>query len=100
MARDVAAVRSVACRLTELEQLWCGRIARIDELLASGTDQEDRTMPVPYIQQDLDTLTITAEFAVPVERIWQVYADPHQLERVWGPPTHLAAVVDSRPAAA
>ena len=37
----VAAVRSVASMLTELEQLWRGRIARIDELIASDTDQED-----------------------------------------------------------
>jgi DNA-binding transcriptional ArsR family regulator len=32
---DVEAVRSVASMLTELEQVWRGRIARIDELLAS-----------------------------------------------------------------
>ncbi len=38
---DVEAVRSVASMLTELEQLWRGRIARIDELIASNTDQED-----------------------------------------------------------
>ena len=38
---DVKAVRSVASMLTELEQLWRGRIARIDELIASDTDQED-----------------------------------------------------------
>ncbi len=38
---DVEAVRSVASMLTELEQLWRGRIARIDELIASDTDQED-----------------------------------------------------------
>ncbi len=46
-------------------------------------------MPVTDVQQDLDnlTLTITADFAAPVERIWQVYADPRQLEKVWGPPT-------------
>jgi DNA-binding transcriptional ArsR family regulator len=31
---EVAAVRSVAALLTELEQLWRGRIARIDELIA------------------------------------------------------------------
>jgi DNA-binding transcriptional ArsR family regulator len=37
---DVAAVRSVAGMLTELEQAWRGRIARIDELLASDTDQQ------------------------------------------------------------
>jgi uncharacterized protein YndB with AHSA1/START domain len=44
-------------------------------------------MPVTDVKHDLDTrtLTITAEFAAPVERIWQVYADPRQLEKVWGP---------------
>ena len=53
-------------------------------------------MPVTDVQQDLDnlTLTITAEFAAPVARVWQVYADPRQLERVWGPPTYPATVVD------
>jgi DNA-binding transcriptional ArsR family regulator len=37
---DVEAVRSVASLLTELEQVWRGRITRIDELLAAdpGTD--------------------------------------------------------------
>ncbi len=45
-------------------------------------------MPVSDVQHDLDalTLTITADFAAPVERVWQVYADPRQLERIWGPP--------------
>ncbi|WP_018602922.1 helix-turn-helix transcriptional regulator [Mycobacterium sp. 155] len=38
---DVAAVRSVASMLTELEQVWRGRIARIDELIVSDTPQED-----------------------------------------------------------
>ncbi|MDQ3900331.1 MAG: SRPBCC domain-containing protein, partial [Actinomycetota bacterium] len=53
-------------------------------------------MPVTDVQHDLDnlTLTITADFAVPVERIWQVYSDPRQLEKVWGPPTYPATVVD------
>lgn len=37
---DVEAVRSVASMLSELEQVWRGRIARIDELIASDTDQE------------------------------------------------------------
>ena len=32
---DVEAVRSVASLLTELEQVWRGRIARIDELIAA-----------------------------------------------------------------
>lgn len=53
-------------------------------------------MPVTDVQHDLDklTLTITADFAAPVQRIWQVYADPRQLEKVWGPPTYPATVVD------
>src|SRR3954452_18106586 len=53
-------------------------------------------MPVTDVQQHLDnlTLTITADFAAPVERIWQIYADPRQLEKVWGPPTHPATVVE------
>ena len=38
---DVAAVRSVAAMLTELEQVWRGRIARIDALISSDPEQED-----------------------------------------------------------
>jgi len=38
---DVTAVRSVAAMLTELEQVWRGRIARIDELIASDETKED-----------------------------------------------------------
>lgn len=53
-------------------------------------------MPVTDVSHDVDTmtLTITAEFAAPVARIWQVYADPRQLEKVWGPPTYPATVVE------
>jgi DNA-binding transcriptional ArsR family regulator len=40
---DVAAVRSVASMLTELEQVWRGRIARIDELISSDTTKSDTT---------------------------------------------------------
>ncbi|GAB5901604.1 metalloregulator ArsR/SmtB family transcription factor [Mycolicibacterium mageritense] len=36
---DVAAVRSVASMLTELEQVWRGRIARIDELISFDTEE-------------------------------------------------------------
>jgi len=41
---EVDAVRSVASMLVELEDLWRGRIARIDELIASTT-------PIPTIQE-------------------------------------------------
>ena len=40
------------------------------------------------------TLTIVSEFDAPVARVWQVWADPRQLERWWGPPTYSATVVD------
>lgn len=58
-------------------------------------------MPVTDVQHDLDalTLTITADFAAPVERVWEVYADPRQLERVWGPPDYPATFVDHELAA-
>jgi uncharacterized protein YndB with AHSA1/START domain len=53
-------------------------------------------MPVTDVTHDIDTrtLTITAEFAAPVERIWQVYADPRQLEQVFGPPSYPATFVE------
>jgi uncharacterized protein YndB with AHSA1/START domain len=36
------------------------------------------------------TMTISAEFDAPPERVWQLWADPRQLERWWGPPTYPA----------
>lgn len=53
-------------------------------------------MPVTDVTHDLDTrtLVIAAEFAAPVERIWQIYTDPRQLERVFGPPTAPATFVE------
>ena len=36
------------------------------------------------------TLTVESEFDASVERIWQLWADPRQLERWWGPPTYPA----------
>jgi uncharacterized protein YndB with AHSA1/START domain len=40
------------------------------------------------------TVTIVSGFDAPVERVWQVWADPRQLERWWGPPSYPATVVD------
>jgi uncharacterized protein YndB with AHSA1/START domain len=31
-------------------------------------------------------MTVVAQFAAPVARVWAAYADPRQLERFWGPP--------------
>ena len=46
-------------------------------------------MAVTSIDKDPETrtMTITAHFDAPVDRVWQVWADPRQLERWWGPPT-------------
>ena len=38
------------------------------------------------------TLTIEAEFDAAAERVWQLWAEPRQLERWWGPPTYSATV--------
>lgn len=40
------------------------------------------------------TLTLTAEFAAPIDRVWQLWADPRQLEQWWGPPTYPATMVE------
>jgi uncharacterized protein YndB with AHSA1/START domain len=51
-------------------------------------------MTVTSVTKDLDNLTLTlvADFDAPAERVWQLWADPRQLERWWGPPTHPATV--------
>ena len=33
------------------------------------------------------SFTLIAEFDADVERVWQIWEDPRQLERWWGPPT-------------
>jgi uncharacterized protein YndB with AHSA1/START domain len=44
------------------------------------------------VEKDLEalTLSLTAHFDAPIERIWEMWADPRLLERWWGPPTHPA----------
>lgn len=46
---------------------------------------------MPVISTDIDTdeltMTLVAEFAADTARVWQLWADPRQLERWWGPPT-------------
>ena len=49
-------------------------------------------MTVTAVRKDPQrlTLTVEAEFDASVERIWQLWADPRNLERWWGPPTYPA----------
>jgi uncharacterized protein YndB with AHSA1/START domain len=44
-------------------------------------------MPITSLTSNPDdpTLTVVGDYPVPVERLWQAYADPRQLERFWGP---------------
>jgi uncharacterized protein YndB with AHSA1/START domain len=49
-------------------------------------------MTVTAVHKDPKALTMTliAEFDASPERVWQLWADPRQLERWWGPPTYPA----------
>jgi uncharacterized protein YndB with AHSA1/START domain len=53
-------------------------------------------MTVTSVRKDPEALTMTIEAELPasVERSWQLWADPRQLERWWGPPTYPATFVD------
>ena len=53
-------------------------------------------MPVTDVNSDLDalTMTITAELDAGVERAWELWSDPRQLERWWGPPSHPSTFED------
>lgn len=51
-------------------------------------------MTVTRIEKDPEaaTMVLTADFDAPAERVWQLWSDPRQLERWWGPPSHPATV--------
>jgi uncharacterized protein YndB with AHSA1/START domain len=49
-------------------------------------------MTVTEVRKDPEALTMTvhAEFDHPPARVWQLWSDPRQLERWWGPPEYPA----------
>jgi uncharacterized protein YndB with AHSA1/START domain len=49
-------------------------------------------MTVTALRKNPETLTMTidGEFEATPERVWQLWADPRQLERWWGPPAYPA----------
>jgi uncharacterized protein YndB with AHSA1/START domain len=51
-------------------------------------------MSVIRAEKDFDSLSLIllAEFDASIERVWQLWADPRQLERWWGPPTYPSIV--------
>ena len=52
-------------------------------------------MTVTNVRKDPEalTLTLTADFDSPLERVWQLWENPRLLERWWGPPEYPATVV-------
>ncbi len=51
-------------------------------------------MTLVRVEKDVERLglTLVADFDAPIERVWQLWADPRQLERWWGPPSHPSTV--------
>ena len=49
-------------------------------------------MSVTSVDKDFDnhTLTLIADFDAPAGRVWELWSDPRQLERWWGPPQYPA----------
>jgi uncharacterized protein YndB with AHSA1/START domain len=58
-------------------------------------------MPITGVTSDAQalSLTVVGDYPVPVERLWEAYADPRQLEKFWGPETWPATFTrhDMRP---
>jgi uncharacterized protein YndB with AHSA1/START domain len=53
-------------------------------------------MTVTSVRKDPEQLTmsITVELDATVERAWELWSDPRQLERWWGPPDYPATFID------
>lgn len=53
-------------------------------------------MAITNVKKDEQALSlvISAEFDAPIKRVWQLFEDPRQLERWWGPPTYPATFTD------
>ena len=91
--------------LDKLETAWRGRVDRMADLLAQVPQPEKtavygtQRMSVVSVEKDVDglSLTLVADFDAPIERVWELWADPRQLERWWGPPTYPATVDEARP---
>ena len=44
-------------------------------------------MPITSVTSDAETLSLVVigDYPVPVERLWEAWADPRQVEKFWGP---------------
>ena len=84
---NIEGLRLARGLLDQYEALWRGRIDRMTDLIMRS--KEIRRMTVTAVRKDPEalTMTLTAEFDASPERVWELWADPRQLERWWGPPT-------------
>jgi len=57
-------------------------------------------VPVISVVKDVQarSLTVAARFDATIGRVWQLWSDPRQLERWWGPPSYPATVLEHDPA--
>ncbi len=46
------------------------------------------------IDRERGEMTVVTAFDAAPERLWELWADPRQLERWWGPPSHPATVTE------
>ena len=53
-------------------------------------------MSVTSVEKDLEALTMTvrAELEATAERAWNLWADPRQFEKWWGPPGYPVTVIE------
>lgn len=51
-------------------------------------------MSVTSVEKDYDSLSLIliADFDASVEQVWELWANPRELERWWGPPTYPATM--------
>jgi uncharacterized protein YndB with AHSA1/START domain len=49
-------------------------------------------MPLASVTRDVATLTLTivGDYPVSLQRLWDAFTDPRELERFWGPPDYPA----------
>jgi uncharacterized protein YndB with AHSA1/START domain/DNA-binding transcriptional ArsR family regulator len=87
---NVEGLRVARRLLDQYEEMWRGRINRMTGLV----NEYNRPMTVTSVRKNPQALSLTldAEFDASPERVWQLWADPRQLERWWGPPTYPATV--------
>ena len=87
---NIEGLRLARGLLDQYEALWRGRIDRMTDLITSSEETERMTVTAVRKDPDALTMTLTAEFDASPERVWELWADPRQLERWWGPPTYPA----------